>query len=169
MASGSWLVGGDLEVLGRVTWQDGLDEFRLTPHQVKRWSYFALQSMFNPQLREKFKELKADAVFAFQLRNPIHNGHALLMSDCRWGASTRETKRTIQWNSKNDCTILEVCMFSSVSSGYPNPTRYPVFHLLPDPTRFSFENHRVAGNPKYRVLPEISGKPGVSGITRYIG
>ena len=21
-----------------------------------------------------------------------------------------------------------------VSSGYPNPTRYPVFHLLPDPT-----------------------------------
>ena len=35
MASGSWLVGGDLEVLGRVTWQDGLDEFRLTPHQVK--------------------------------------------------------------------------------------------------------------------------------------
>ena len=56
-----------------------------------------------------------------------------------------------------------------VSSGYPNPTRYPVFHLLPDPTRFSFENHRVAGNPKYRVLPEISGKPGVSGITRYIG
>ena len=57
----------------------------------------------------------------------------------------------------------------AVSSGYPNPTRYPVFHLLPDPTRFSFENHRVAGNPKYRVLPEISGKPGVSGITRYIG
>merc|ERR1719342_1800650 len=28
----------------------------------------------------------------------------------------------------------------AVSSGYPNPTRYPVFHLLPDPTRFSFEN-----------------------------
>ncbi|KAJ8964443.1 hypothetical protein NQ317_013853, partial [Molorchus minor] len=25
----------------------------------------------------------ADAVFAFQLRNPIHNGHALLMSDTK--------------------------------------------------------------------------------------
>jgi ATP sulfurylase len=24
----------------------------------------------------------ADAVFAFQLRNPIHNGHALLMQVC---------------------------------------------------------------------------------------
>ena len=27
----------------------------------------------------RFRELQADAVFAFQLRNPIHNGHALLM------------------------------------------------------------------------------------------
>ena len=25
--------------------------------------------------------LQADAVFAFQLRNPVHNGHALLMLD----------------------------------------------------------------------------------------
>ena len=67
LASGEWLVGGDLEVLGRITWDDGLDEYRLTPKQ----------------LREKFKEVGADAVFAFQLRNPIHSGHALLMSDCR--------------------------------------------------------------------------------------
>ena len=44
-------------------------------------------------------------------------------------------------------------------NGYPNPTRYPVFSSIPDPTRFNFENHRVAGNPKYRVLPDISGKP----------
>ena len=42
-------------------------------------------------------------------------------------------------------------------SGYPNPTRYPVFLSLPDPTRFSFRNHRVAGNPKHRVLPDILG------------
>ena len=41
-------------------------------------------------------------------------------------------------------------------------TRY--FFSIPDPTRLSFENHRVAGNPKYRVLPDISGKPEVSGI-----
>jgi len=27
--------------------------------------------------------LQADAVFAFQLRNPVHNGHALLMHDTR--------------------------------------------------------------------------------------
>jgi len=67
MDSGDWLVGGDLEVFDKITWEDGLDQYRLTPSELK----------------QKFKELKADAVFAFQLRNPIHNGHALLMSDCK--------------------------------------------------------------------------------------
>jgi len=65
--SGDWLVGGDIEVLGRITWGDGLDQYRLTPNQLRR----------------KFREMHADAVFAFQLRNPIHNGHALLMKDCK--------------------------------------------------------------------------------------
>ena len=63
-ASGDWLVGGELEVLSRIRWNDGLDEFRLTPNE----------------LRKKFREMGADAVFAFQLRNPVHNGHALLMT-----------------------------------------------------------------------------------------
>ena len=53
----------------------------------------------------------------------------------------------------------------AVPSGYPNPTRYPVFLSIPDPTRFSFENHRV--NPEFRVLPDISVKPEVSGITQH--
>ncbi|XP_047526531.1 bifunctional 3'-phosphoadenosine 5'-phosphosulfate synthase isoform X1 [Vanessa atalanta] len=65
--SGDWLVGGNLEVFERIRWDDGLDSYRLTPNE----------------LRQKFKELNADAVFAFQLRNPIHNGHALLMQDTR--------------------------------------------------------------------------------------
>lgn len=57
--SGSYLVGGDLEVIERIRWDDGLDQYRLTPNE----------------LRLKYKELNADAIFAFQLRNPIHNGH----------------------------------------------------------------------------------------------
>ena len=56
----------------------------------------------------------------------------------------------------------------AVPNGYPNPTRYPVFISIPDPTRFSFRN-QVAGNPKHWVLPDISGKPEVSGTTRYFG
>lgn len=66
-ASGDWLCGGDIEVLERIRWNDGLDEYRLTPME----------------LRARFRQLGADAVFAFQLRNPIHNGHALLMQDTR--------------------------------------------------------------------------------------
>ncbi|CAN8063642.1 unnamed protein product [Agarophyton chilense] len=65
--SGDYLVGGDLEVLEDIKYNDGLDEFRLTPRQ----------------LREEYKKRNADAVFVFQLRNPIHNGHALLMTSCR--------------------------------------------------------------------------------------
>lgn len=65
---GEWLLGGgQLDVLDRIRWNDSLDEYRLTPRE----------------LRERFRQLDADAVFAFQLRNPIHNGHALLMRDTR--------------------------------------------------------------------------------------
>jgi len=67
MESGDWLVGGALEVLDRIRYNDGLDHYRLTPLE----------------LRQKFQELGADAVFVFQLRNPIHNGHAVLMKDTR--------------------------------------------------------------------------------------
>lgn len=49
--AGDWLVGGNLEVLERIRWNDGLDVYRLTPNE----------------LRQKFKELNADAVFAFQV------------------------------------------------------------------------------------------------------
>ena len=63
MEAGDWLVGGDIEALQRIRWNDGLDKYRLTPNE----------------LRAEFRRRGADAVFAFQLRNPIHNGHALLM------------------------------------------------------------------------------------------
>eukprot|EP00092_Neocalanus_flemingeri_P040128 GFUD01043710.1.p1 GENE.GFUD01043710.1~~GFUD01043710.1.p1 ORF type:complete len:634 (+),score=158.03 GFUD01043710.1:189-2090(+) len=79
MATGDWLVGGELEVLDKITWADGLDHYRLTPKELK----------------QKFKELKADAVFAFQLRNPIHNGHALLMTDCKRQLTDRGYSRPV--------------------------------------------------------------------------
>lgn len=67
MNTGDWLIGGDVEAFGRIRFEDGLDDYRLTPME----------------LRSKFAEAKADCVFVFQLRNPIHNGHALLMQDTR--------------------------------------------------------------------------------------
>ena len=64
--SGDWLIGGDLKVFERIKWNDGLDNYRLTPRE----------------LRAEFQRMGADVVYAFQLRNPVHNGHALLMKDC---------------------------------------------------------------------------------------
>jgi len=77
--SGDWLVGGEVDVLGRITWGDGLDKYRLTPGELK----------------ERFRQMKADSVFAFQLRNPIHNGHALLMSDCKRQMVERGFKKPV--------------------------------------------------------------------------
>lgn len=77
--SGDWLLGGDLDVLRPIKWNDGLDHYRLTPNQ----------------LRQKFKQLEADAVFAFQLRNPVHNGHALLMTDTHRQLRERGYKRPV--------------------------------------------------------------------------
>lgn len=79
LESGDYLVGGDLEVLDKVVWNDGLDQYRLTPLDI----------------RKKIKELDADAIFAFQLRNPIHNGHALLMRDCKRQLQERGYKKPI--------------------------------------------------------------------------
>ena len=105
-----------------------------------------------------------------------------------WGGSFPKTDRTIfslgrtcpcwkslkqcyyTFHNPHPCTKQKFAQrLGAVPSGYPNPTRYPVFLSIPDPTRFSFRYHRVAGNPKHRVLPDISGKPEVSGTTRYFG
>ena len=72
---------GDVFVLlvDEIKWQDGLDEYRLKPNE----------------LRKKFHDMQADAVFAFQLRNPIHNGHALLMQDTHQKLLDRGYKRPV--------------------------------------------------------------------------
>eukprot|EP00850_Spirogloea_muscicola_P016875 SM000140S00624 [mRNA] locus=s140:265310:268001:+ [translate_table: standard] len=80
--AGDWLLGGDLEVLGRIRYGDGLDSYRLSP----------------AELRAEFERKKADAVFAFQLRNPVHNGHALLMTDTR--------KRLLEMGFQNPILLL---------------------------------------------------------------
>lgn len=36
MESGDWLVGGDLQVLEKIKWNDGLDQYRLTPLALKQ-------------------------------------------------------------------------------------------------------------------------------------
>ncbi|KAK1262045.1 ATP sulfurylase 2 [Acorus gramineus] len=81
-SAGNWLIGGDLEVLEPIKYNDGLDHYRLSPRE----------------LRKEFDRREADAVFAFQLRNPVHNGHALLMNDTR--------RRLLEMGYKNPILLL---------------------------------------------------------------
>lgn len=71
-----------MEVIEPIKYNDGLDRFRLSP----------------AELRDEFTRRNADAVFAFQLRNPVHNGHALLMTDTR--------RRLLEIGYKNPILLL---------------------------------------------------------------
>lgn len=71
-----------MQVFNRITYDDGLDHYRKTP----------------AELRQLFTERGCDCVFAFQLRNPVHNGHALLMR------STRE--KLLQRGHRNPMLLL---------------------------------------------------------------
>jgi len=51
----------------RPVFNDGNDQYRLTPTQIQA----------------AITEKDADVVYAFQVRNPLHNGHVLLLKDTR--------------------------------------------------------------------------------------
>ncbi|XP_021763764.1 ATP sulfurylase 1, chloroplastic-like [Chenopodium quinoa] len=126
--AGDWLIGGDLEVLEPIKFNDGLDRFRLSP----------------AQLRKEFLSRDADAVFAFQLRNPVHNGHALLMTDTRrrllemgyknpilllnpLGGFTKADDVPLHWRMKQHEKVLEDGVLdpeTTVVSIFPSPMHY---------------------------------------------
>lgn len=126
--AGEWLIGGDLEVINPVKYNDGLDRFRLSP----------------AQLRDEFERRNADAVFAFQLRNPVHNGHALLMTDTRrrllemgyknpilllhpLGGYTKADDVPLSWRMKQHEKVLQDGILdteTTVVSIFPSPMHY---------------------------------------------
>jgi 3'-phosphoadenosine 5'-phosphosulfate synthase len=95
---GDWLLGGEIELLERVRYNDGLDQWRLTAPEVMR----------------AFEAKNADAVFAFQTRNPTHAGHAYLMRTAREILLKRGFSNPILWLSplggwtKSDDVPLDV-------------------------------------------------------------
>jgi len=108
LEQGDWLVGGELEVLAPIKWDDGLDEYRLTPLQ----------------LREEFRKRNADAVYAFQLRNPVHNGHALLMQDTH--------RRLIEKGYRNPVLLLHPLGGWTKDDDVPLITRMKQHHCVLD-------------------------------------
>ncbi|XP_072292851.1 bifunctional 3'-phosphoadenosine 5'-phosphosulfate synthase 2-like [Eucyclogobius newberryi] len=159
MEGGDWLVGGDLEVLERIRWNDGLDQYRLTPRELK----------------QKFKAMKADAVFAFQLRNPVHNGHALLMQDTRkrlldrayknpvlllhpLGGWTKEDDVPLDWRMKQHAAVLEEGVLdpnSTIVAIFPSPMMY----AGPTEVQWHCRARMIAGANFYIVGRDPAGMP----------
>lgn len=98
-SAGDCLIGGDFEVLKPIKYNDGLNQYRLSPKQ----------------LRQEFDSRQADAVFAFQLRNPVHNGHALLMNDIR--------RRLLEMGYKNPILLLHPLGGSTKADDVPLDVR----------------------------------------------
>lgn len=85
-----------------------------------------------------------DAVFAFQLRNPVHNGHALLMQDTRrrlmdrgyrrpvlllhpLGGWTKDDDVPLPWRMRQHAAVLEEGLLdpaSTVVAIFPSPMMY---------------------------------------------
>ncbi|XP_068807213.1 bifunctional 3'-phosphoadenosine 5'-phosphosulfate synthase 2 isoform X1 [Struthio camelus] len=159
MESGDWLVGGDLLVLERIKWNDGLDQYRLTPLNLK----------------EKFREMNADAVFAFQLRNPVHNGHALLMQDTRrrllergyknpvlllhpLGGWTKDDDVPLEWRMKQHAAVLEERVLdpkSTIVAIFPSPMLY----AGPTEVQWHCRARMIAGANFYIVGRDPAGMP----------
>lgn len=83
LKSGDYLMGGEIQLLDRIVYNDGLDKFRKTP----------------AELQQLFMEKNADVVFAFQTRNPTHAGHAYLMKAARQELIQRGYKNPVLWLS----------------------------------------------------------------------
>lgn len=68
MSQGDYLVSGkSMKFIKEIKFNDGMDSYRMTPNQIS----------------EEIKKRNADVVYAFQVRNPLHNGHVLLLKDTR--------------------------------------------------------------------------------------
>ncbi|KAJ1141789.1 hypothetical protein NDU88_008117 [Pleurodeles waltl] len=159
LKSGDWLVGGDLQVLERIKWNDGLDKYRLTPLELKK----------------KFEQLTADAVFAFQLRNPVHNGHALLMQDTRrrllergykcpvlllhpLGGWTKDDDVPLEWRMKQHAAVLEEGILdakTTVVAIFPSPMLY----AGPTEVQWHCRTRMIAGVNFYIVGRDPAGMP----------
>ncbi|KAK9965445.1 hypothetical protein ABG768_004537 [Culter alburnus] len=159
MESGDWLAGGDLEVFERLRWNDGLDQYRFTPRE----------------LRQKFKEMRADAIFAFQLRNPVHNGHALLMQDTKrrllergykkpvlllhpLGGWTKEDDVPLDWRMKQHAAVLEEGVLdpeNTIVAIFPSPMMY----AGPTEVQWHCRARMIAGANFYIVGRDPAGMP----------
>jgi len=95
---GPYLIGGEVELLDRIRYNDGLDQWRKTAKE----------------LMAEFQQKGADTVYAFQTRNPTHAGHAYLMRSAGEDLRKQGYQKPVLWLSplggwtKSDDVPLDV-------------------------------------------------------------
>jgi 3'-phosphoadenosine 5'-phosphosulfate synthase len=80
---GDYLIGGEIELLDRIRYNDGLDQWRKTA----------------TELVQEFQSKGADTVYAFQTRNPTHAGHAYLMRSAGEDLRRQGYQKPVLWLS----------------------------------------------------------------------
>ena len=80
---GDYLIGGEIELLDRIRYNDGLDQWRKTASE----------------LFQEFQSKGADTVYAFQTRNPTHSGHAYLMRSAGENLKSKGYQNPVLWLS----------------------------------------------------------------------
>jgi len=160
--AGNWLLGGEITLLGKIAYGDGLDQFRMTVNE----------------LRAEFARRKADTVFAFQTRNPTHAGHAFLMRDAQRQLKKRGYKNPVLWLSplggwtkdsdvpldvrvqQHEAVINEGMLDaeSTVMAIWPAPMIY----AGPTEVQFHAKSRRVGGASFFVVGRDPAGMPRTS-------
>jgi len=152
-------LGGEIELLGKITYGDGLDNYRLTAHE----------------LRAAFKKKGADTVYAFQTRNPTHAGHAFLMKDSRRKLMDRGYKNPVLWLSplggwtkKSDVPLdVRVQQHKEVMAAGELHPDWTVMAIWPSPmiyagpreVIFHAKSRRVGGASFFTVGRDPAGMP----------
>eukprot|EP00620_Florenciella_sp_RCC1587_P021806 CAMPEP_0182556594 /NCGR_PEP_ID=MMETSP1324-20130603/806_1 /TAXON_ID=236786 /ORGANISM="Florenciella sp., Strain RCC1587" /LENGTH=1013 /DNA_ID=CAMNT_0024768507 /DNA_START=30 /DNA_END=3071 /DNA_ORIENTATION=- len=159
-SGGDYLLGGEIELLQKITYNDGLDQYRLTPKQMYA----------------EYEAKGADVVFAFQTRNPTHAGHAYLMRTGRERLIAKGYKNPVLWLSplggwtksddvpldvrvKQHVAILEEKMLDpawTVMAIWPAPMIYGG----PTEVQFHAQSRRNAGASFFVVGRDAAGMKG---------
>ena len=159
----SYALGGEVELLGRITYGDGLDAHRLTVDE----------------LRAAFTKKGADAVYAFQTRNPTHAGHAFLMKDSRRKLMARGYKNPVLWLSPLggwtkpsdvplDVRVRQHKEVMAAGELHPDWTVMaiwpsPMIYAGPTEVQFHAKSRRVGGASFFTVGRDPAGMPYSSG------
>jgi len=156
-------LGGEVELLGRIKYNDGLDKYRLTVDELKA----------------AFVKKGADVIYAFQTRNPTHAGHAFLMKDSRRKLMARGYKNPVLWLSplggwtKPSDVPLDVRVkqhHEVMAAGELHPDwtvmaiwPSPMIYAGPTEVQFHAKSRRVAGASFFTVGRDPAGMPYSSG------